>query len=49
MNWAKAAIFAAVILAAIVAAIYWRKFAGAVVVPVTLLALYAVWRWRRDD
>jgi hypothetical protein len=45
MNWIKAAIFAALIVAAIIVAIHWGKLAGAVVLPVTLVALYAVWRW----
>jgi hypothetical protein len=48
MNWIKPAIFVAIIVAAVVAAIYWRKLAGAVVLPLTLVALYAVWRWGRD-
>jgi hypothetical protein len=48
MNWTKAAIFAALIVVAIAAAIHWRKFAGAVVLPLTLVALYGVWRWGRD-
>jgi|HubBroStandDraft_6_1064221.scaffolds.fasta_scaffold1208613_2 hypothetical protein len=49
MSWTKAAIFAALIVIAIVAALYWRKLAGAVVLPIALVALYGVWRWRRDD
>jgi len=48
MNWAKAAIFAVLIVGGIIVAIHWRKLAGAVVLPVTLVALYAVWRWGRE-
>jgi hypothetical protein len=49
MDWPKLAIAAVLLVAAIVAALTWRKGAGSVVVPVTLVALYVVWRWRRDD
>lgn len=49
MNWLKLALFAVLIATAAIAAIQWRKLAGAVVLPLTLVALYAVWRWRRDD
>jgi len=49
MNWPKIAISAVIIVTATTIGIQWRKVAGAVVAPVTLVALYAVWRWRRDD
>ena len=45
----KAAIMAVIILTALIVAYHWRKGAGTVVVPVALLASYAVWRWRRED
>ena len=48
MNWTKATIYAVLIAIALVAALHWRKFAGAVVLPLTLVALYTVWRWGRD-
>jgi len=46
---AALAISAVIIVTATTIGIQWRKVAGAVVAPVTLVALYAVWRWRRDD
>src|ERR1041385_6729458 len=46
---AKAAVLVAIILVAVIVAYHWRKGAGAVVVPVALLASYAVLRWQRDD
>ena len=46
---AKAAIMGAIILTAVIVAHHWRKGAGTVVLPVALVASYAVWRWRRDD
>jgi hypothetical protein len=49
MLGAKAAILATIILVAVVVAYHWRKGAGTVVVPVALIASYAVWRWRRDN
>ena len=49
MDWPKVAIAAVLLAVAIGAALTWHKGAGNVVVPVTLVALYAVWRWRRDD
>lgn len=48
MNWTKAAIFAVLIVAAIIVAIHWRKLAGAVILPVALVASYVVWRWGRE-
>jgi hypothetical protein len=48
MNWTKATIFAVLIVTAIIVAIHYRKLAGTVVLPVTLVALYAVWRWGRE-
>jgi hypothetical protein len=45
----KAAIMAVIILTALIVAYHWRKGAGTVVVPVAVLASYAVWRWRRED
>ena len=45
----KAALLAAIILVALLVAYHWRKGAGAVVVPVALIASYAVLRWQRDD
>ena len=48
MNWPKAAIFAVLIVIALVVAHYWRKLSGVVVLPLTLVALYTVWRWGRD-
>jgi|KBSMisStaDraftv2_1062788.scaffolds.fasta_scaffold1428704_2 hypothetical protein len=48
MTWTKAVIFAVLIVTAIIIAIYYRKLAGTVVLPVTLVALYAVWRWGRE-
>jgi hypothetical protein len=39
----------AIILVAGLVAYHWRKGAGAVVVPVALIASYAVLRWQRDD
>jgi hypothetical protein len=48
MNWPKAALFAVLIVIAFVAAHQWRKLSGAVILPLTLVALYAVWRWGRD-
>jgi len=44
-----APVSAVIIVTATTIGIQWRKVAGAVVAPVTLVALYAVWRWRRDD
>jgi len=49
MDWPKVAIAAVLLAVAIAAALTWHKGAGNVVVPVTLVALYVVWRWRRDD
>jgi hypothetical protein len=49
MEWPKLAIAAGLLAAAIAAALTWHKGAGSVVLPVTLVALYVVWRWRRDD
>jgi hypothetical protein len=49
MNWTKLAIYAVIIVTAIVMAQQWRKGAAAVVLPVTLIALYGVWRWRHDE
>src|SRR5204863_9019370 len=40
---------AVIILTALIVAYHWRKGAGTVVMPVALLASYAVWRWRRED
>jgi len=34
---------------AVAAGLHWRKFAANVVLPGTLVALYLVWRWGRDD
>jgi hypothetical protein len=48
MNWTKAALFAVLIVIALVAAHQWRKLSGAVIFPLTLVALYAVWQWGRD-
>lgn len=48
MTWTKAVIFAVLIVTAIILATYYRKLAGTVVLPVTLIALYAVWRWGRE-
>jgi hypothetical protein len=48
MNWTKATIFAVLIVTAIIVAIQYRKLAGAVVLPVTPVALYAVWSWGRE-
>ena len=48
MTWTKAVIFAVLTVTAIIIAIYYRKLAGTVVLPVTLVALYAVWRWGRE-
>jgi len=49
MDWPKLTIAAVLLAVAIAAALTWHKGAGNVVVPVTLVALYVVWRWRRDD
>ena len=49
MNWAKLAISGITIVTAVVVAQQWRKGAAAVVLPVTLIALYDVWRWRLDE
>jgi len=46
---AKAAVLVAIVLVAVIVAYHLRKGAGTVVVPVALVASYAVWRWRRDD
>ena len=48
MNWTKATIFAVLIVTAIIVAIHYRKLAGAVVLPLTLVALYSVWHWGRE-
>ena len=48
MDWPKLAIAAVLLAVAIAAALTWHKGASNVVVPVTLVALYVVWRWRRD-
>ena len=48
MNWVKATIFVVMIVTAIILAIHYRKLAGTVVLPATLVALYAVWRWGRE-
>ena len=45
----KAALLAAIVLVAVLVAYHWRKGAGTVVVPVALIASYAVLRWQRDD
>jgi hypothetical protein len=44
MNWVKVGILALLIVTAVVAAHYWRKGAGNVVLPLTLVGSYAVWR-----
>jgi hypothetical protein len=49
MNWLKIAIFAVVTVTAVVAAHHWRKGAANIILPLTIVALYAVWRWRRDS
>ena len=49
MRRTKAVLLAAIILVAVIAAYHWRKGAGTVVVPVALIASYAVLRWQRDD
>jgi len=48
MMWTKVAIFAVLIAIAAAAAHHWHKLAGVVILPLTLVALYAVWRWGRD-
>ena len=44
-----AALVAAIVVVAVLVAYHWRKGAGTVVVPVALIASYAVLRWQRDD
>jgi ABC-type spermidine/putrescine transport system permease subunit I len=48
MNWVKLAIIAVLIAFAIAAASHWPKAAANIVIPLLLIAMYAVWRWRRD-
>ena len=49
MGWPKLAILTVLLAIGIAMAFSWHKGAANVVVPVTLVALYAVWRWRRDE
>jgi hypothetical protein len=49
VKWLTFALFMAVIATALVAGLHWRKLAANVVVPVAAVALYGVWRWRRND
>jgi hypothetical protein len=49
MGWPKLAILTVLLAIGIAGAFSWHKGAANVVVPVTLVALYAVWRWRRDE
>ena len=48
MIWVKLVILVAIVAAATAAANHWPKAAANMVVPLSLIAMYAVWRWRRD-